>query len=174
MPGDVEGAGADVALLAAAVQQRRAARRPGASSSAPTPIGPPSLCPVTVSASTPLAAKSTGTCPTACTASVCNGTPCRARDRGQLGDRLDRADLVVGPHHADHRDRRRVVGRAPRRSASGCDPAGRRRPAASVDLGALVLGQPVDRVEHGVVLDRADHDPAAARVGRPAGPRRCP
>ncbi len=45
------------------------------SSKAPTPRGPPSLCPVTVSASTPAAAKSTGTWPTAWTASVCMGTP---------------------------------------------------------------------------------------------------
>ena len=46
------------------------------SSSAPAPMGPPSLCPVSVSASTPDAAKSTGRIPTACTASVCSGTPC--------------------------------------------------------------------------------------------------
>jgi hypothetical protein len=45
-------------------------------SSAPTPTGPPILWPVTVSASTPLRAKSTGTWPTACTASVWNGMPC--------------------------------------------------------------------------------------------------
>ncbi len=45
------------------------------STSTPAPIGPPSLCPVMVSASTPLAATSTGTWPTACTASVCSGTP---------------------------------------------------------------------------------------------------
>ena len=42
---------------------------------APTPLGPPSLCAVNVSASMPLAAKSTGTWPTACTASVCTGMP---------------------------------------------------------------------------------------------------
>ena len=43
--------------------------------SAPAPTGPPSLCPVTVMASTPDAAKSTGSCAAACTASVWNGTP---------------------------------------------------------------------------------------------------
>src|SRR5205823_548047 len=37
--------------------------------------GPPSLCPDRVSAAAPEAAKSTGTCPTACTASVWYGTP---------------------------------------------------------------------------------------------------
>src|SRR5919112_1430544 len=45
------------------------------SSRTPAPIGPPSLWPVMVRASTPLAAKSTGTCPTAWTASLCSGTP---------------------------------------------------------------------------------------------------
>src|SRR5690606_23100212 len=49
-----------------------------ASSSAPTPTGPPSLCPETVSAVAPQAPKSTGTWPTACTASVWNGTAYRA------------------------------------------------------------------------------------------------
>ena len=43
---------------------------------APTPWGPPILCPETVIASTPEAAKSTGTAPTACTASVWTGMPC--------------------------------------------------------------------------------------------------
>ena len=38
------------------------------------------------------------------------------------------------------------------------------------DLGAVVLGQPLDAVEDGVVLGRADDDPAAAGVGLPAGP----
>ncbi len=122
----VERAGAHVALLAAAVQQRGAGRRPRPSSSAPAPSGPPYLCPVTVSASTPLAAKSTGSWPTACTASVCSGTPCRVRDLGQLGDRLDRADLVVGPHDADQRDVVAERGRQRRRGA----PGRRRRPAA--------------------------------------------
>ena len=46
--------------------------------SAPTPYGPPSLCAVRLSASTPLAAKSTGTAPTAWIASVCTGMPCAA------------------------------------------------------------------------------------------------
>ena len=49
------------------------------------------------------------------------------RDRGELGDRLNRADLVVRVHH---RDERRVVGRSPR----AADRARRRRsdrPAAA-------------------------------------------
>ena len=99
----VEGAAADVALLAAAVEQRGRATSSRRSTSAPTPYGPPSLCPVRVSASTPLAAKSTGTAPTACTASVCTGMPWAGGDRDDLLDRLERADLVVGPHHRDQR-----------------------------------------------------------------------
>lgn len=45
------------------------------STSAPTPYGPPILWPVTVSASRPLAAKSTSVWPNACTASEWIGTP---------------------------------------------------------------------------------------------------
>ena len=52
---------------------------PRASSSAPAPTGPPSLCPVIVSASAPLSAKCTGTCAAACTASVCSGIRCSAQ-----------------------------------------------------------------------------------------------
>ena len=48
------------------------------SSSTPAPNGPPSLCPVRVSADARDAAKSTGSAPTACTASVWNGMPCSA------------------------------------------------------------------------------------------------
>ena len=59
-------------------RHRAAAVRRGRrdSSSAPTPSGPPNLCPATVRASSPLAPKSTGSWPTACTASECRGTPC--------------------------------------------------------------------------------------------------
>ena len=86
--------------------------------------------PVRVSASTPLAAKSTGTAPTAWTASVCTGMPCSARDRDDLVDRLERADLVVGPHHGDQRDRRRGRARPPR-AARRRRAGRRRRPAAA-------------------------------------------
>ena len=48
---------------------------PRARISAPTPTGPPSLCADTASASAPLAAKSTGSCAAAWTASVWNGMP---------------------------------------------------------------------------------------------------
>lgn len=39
------------------------------------PYGPPILCPVSVSAASPLAPKSTSAWPAACTASECIGTP---------------------------------------------------------------------------------------------------
>lgn len=45
------------------------------SSSAPTAGGPPNLCAVTLIADNPLAVKSTGSWPTAWTASLCIGTP---------------------------------------------------------------------------------------------------
>ncbi len=48
---------------------------PLASSSAPAPMGPPTLWPVSVSASAPEPEKDTGNCPSACTASVWNGMP---------------------------------------------------------------------------------------------------
>ncbi len=91
-----------------------------------------------------------------------------AGDRGQLGNRLDRADLVVGPHDRDQRERvgvarHDVAQRVGRDAAVGVDRQGD-------DLGALVLGQPVDGVQHGMVLDSADDDPAPARVGVAAGP----
>ncbi len=73
--GGVERPGAHAALLAppCSTGVSGASRR---ARSAPTPTGPPTLWPDTVIASSPLAAKSTGTCPTACTASECTGMPC--------------------------------------------------------------------------------------------------
>ena len=78
--------------------------------------------------------------------------------RDDLVDRLQRAHLVVGPHHRDQGDARGI---ALDRGAQG----GHVEPSVAVDrqqlqLGALGLDQPVERVEHGVVLDRADQDPA--------------
>ena len=137
------------------------------SSSAPAPIGPPSLCPVIVSASTPLAAKSTGTCPTACTASVCSGTPTSCATAASAG-----MSLTVPISLLAHMTLATATS-VPSPSAVGQrrrgDPAARldRQPG---DLGAVVLGQPLDAVQDGVVLGRADDDPAAAGVGLPAGP----
>jgi hypothetical protein len=80
------------------------------------------------------------------------------RDRGRLTDRVHRADLVVPPHHADHRRPLRGGGqRGPLRLQA--------RPAALIDrrqleLGALVVGQPLAGLHHGVVLGRRDQHPA--------------
>ena len=104
--------------------------------------GPPILCPVTVIASTPEAAKSTGSWPTACTASVWNGTPYSCGDRGEFGDRLDGADLVVRPHHADQRD------------------------VAGVALDGLAQRL---RVHPAVLVDREPLHRRRPRVGEPAG-----
>ena len=86
----------------------------------------------------------------------------RRRDRGQRLDRLDGADLVVGPHDRDQRDRA-GVGREGRLERLGVHPAGGvdRQP---LDHRALVLGQPEHGVHHRVVLDRAGQDAAPVRV----------
>ena len=151
-----------MALLAAAVQHGDGGVL-APSSSAPTPYGPPILCPVTVIAASPDAAKSTSSWPTACTASACSGTPNSRATADEFGDRHDRADLVVGPHHGGERD---VVGVALDGLAQGLGvhPAVRvdRQP---LDRRALVLGEPLDGVQDGVVLDGAGQDPGPGRFG---------
>ena len=89
-------------------------------------------------------------------------------DRDDLGDRLDGADLVVGPHHGDERDGFRVaVQRRVERVEPDAAEAVDRQP---LDLGALVAGQPLQGVEHRVVLDAAGDDAAAPWIGLPAAP----
>src|SRR5690606_11687943 len=91
--------------------------------------------------------------------------------RRQLRDlrhRLDRADLVVGPHHADQGD---AVAVPLQLGGERLDV----HPAVPVhrqprDARALVRPQPGDGVEHGVVLDRAGQHPVTARVRLPARP----
>jgi len=78
----------------------------------------------------PQAAKSTGSTPTACTASVCSGTSNSWRDLAQRLDVVDRADLVVRPHHADQRGPAGAGGGA-RRAASPGGPGRPGRPAAA-------------------------------------------
>ncbi len=74
-------------------------------------------------------------------------------DVGQFVDRLDRADLVVGPHDGGQGD---VVGVACDRLAQrvGVD-AAVGVDGEVLDGGALVLPEPVDGVEDGVVFDGA-------------------
>ena len=81
-------------------------------------------------------------------------------ERHDLLDRLERPDLVVGPHHRDQRDRGRV---AVDRLAERVEvEAPERVDRQQLDLGVLVVVEPVQRVQHGVVLDggREDADPA--------------
>ena len=83
--------------------------------------------------------------------------------RRDLGDRLDRADLVVGEHDRDE-DRLVVEGRL---ELVGVDPAvaiDRQLDDLEPELLEVAQGVP-----DGVVLDRRGHDPVAARPL--AGPR---
>ena len=123
------------------------------SSSTPMPVGPPTLWPVTVIASTPLAPKSSGSWPSACTASVWNGMSCARATVGEFADRVDRADLVVGPHDGDQGD---VVGVLGDRGGQGVGVY----PAEVIELepadrGALGVDQEIDHIEHRMVLEGA-------------------
>ena len=80
------------------------------SSSAPTPVGPPILCPVRVSASAPLAREVDGELADRLDRVGVQRDAAGVRDLGQFADRVDRADLVVGPHHRDQGDVVRVLG----------------------------------------------------------------
>ena len=89
-------------------------------------------------------------------------------DPGRLRHRLDRADLVVRPHQRGQRGplRRRRQRGLPRREVHR---------ALRVDghehrLGALVGGEPVHDVEHGVVLGAGEHDAGPLARARTAGP----
>lgn len=87
---------------------------------------------------------------------------------GQFTYRHDGADLVVGPHHGDHRD---VVGVTEDRLAQyGRVDASVPVDGEVFDVRALVFGEPVDGVQHRVVLDGAGQHPGAAGVGVAAGP----
>ena len=111
------------------------------------PTGPPTLWPLTVrqvGAGLVEAGRAGG--PTACTASVWNGTPCSRATAASSADRLHRADLVVGPHDADQGD---VPGLAQRRAQ-----------AVDVDVAAAV----------GVAASR----PRRPRAGRGTRPGRGP
>ena len=139
------------------------------SSSAPTPTGPPSLCPVSVSAAAPLAGEVDRNLADRLHGVGVERHPGVGRDRGQLGDRLYGADLVVRPLDADHGDVGAVRGRGARGSGRR-----RSRPAAStgsqVDDRALVGAEPVDRVQDRVVLDCATRPPGRRPDARPEDP----
>ena len=132
--------------------------------SAPTPYGPPTLCPVRVSASTPRRGEVDRHRADRLDGVGVHRDAVLGRDRDDLVDRLQGADLVVGPHHRDQRDR---LGVALDRVAQRVDvePAASGRPGSSSTVGALASREPVQRVEHGVVLDGGGEDPGAPRVG---------
>src|SRR5208337_655118 len=131
---------------------------PRARISAPMPTGPPSLWPVTVSASGQLRGGLHRV-----------GVERHAvlvGHRRELADRLYRAHLVVRPHHADHghlvgslRDRGPQRVGADRAVVADHEPDG---------LGALGFLQPAYRVQDCVVLDRGGQDPPPGAI--PARP----
>jgi hypothetical protein len=97
------------------------------------------------------------------TASVCTRMPLWRRTSCDLGDRLDRADFVVGEHHADQ-DR---LGRNRRLDFVRVDAAVAIHRHLD-DLEAELLEVP-DRVTDGVVLDGGGDDPMAASLACPGG-----
>ena len=88
---DVLGPGPPAPLLSAAAHEPVGhSTGPARGRWRPTPFGPPSLCAERVSASTPSAARSTGSLPAACTASRVDKPAARVDEPGRLGDGLDR------------------------------------------------------------------------------------
>jgi len=90
------------------------------------------------------------------------GDPC------DLGDLLDGAHLVVGPHDADERDGLGVG--LDRRAHRLRTHAAELVDIEPGDLGALVRHEEVDAVEDSVVLDRRHEQPHAGGVGVSARP----
>ena len=136
--------------------------------SAPTPFGPSSLWPASASRSQLRASTSIGSQAAPATASTTNRQPLRALladDGADLGHRLEGPDLVV--RELDRDDGRPLVDR--------------RSHVVRIDAPVAVDGQLDDlepellellqRVEYGVVLDRARHDPVALGL---CPPRRRP
>ncbi len=90
------------------------------------------------------------------------------RQGDDLADRLEGADLVVGPHHRDQRHRGGVCrhGGGERFDVEATFAVHREH----FDDGALLSGKPLKRVQHRVVLDRGGQDAGAARVFGSTGP----
>ena len=133
------------------------------------PYGPPILWPETVIAASPEAAKSIGELAERLHRVGVQRDAELPGDLGEFVDRLDGADLVVGPHDGERAATSSGSRSMASRSASGCT-----RPYSSTGSHstprALVVREPVARVQHGVVLDRAGEDPGPGRVGGAAGP----
>ena len=136
--------------------------------SAPTPKGPPTLWPVRVSASTPERANATGTAPTAWTASVCTGMPCSAAiaTTSSIGWSVPTSLLAhITETSATEPGSRSTAAR----NASTSSRAWGSTASAHTDAPSALL-EPVQRVEHRVVLDRGGQDAGPARVGGAARP----
>ena len=167
----VDGAAADVALLAAAVHQRRSARARGARASAPTPYGPPSLCAVRVSASTPVVGEVDRHRADRLDGVGVHRDAVRGGERDDLLDRLQGADLVVGPHHRDQRDRRGVaLDRLPERL--DVEPAAASTGSSSTSAPSASRSQPAGRGRRGARPRRPGCGSGAGR--RHAATRRGP
>ena len=85
---------------------------PSASTTAPTPLGPPILCADSVSRSARTAPRSNGIFPSAWIASTCSSPPAAWTMSAACRHRLDGAGLVVGEHDRDQRRRAAVKQRA--------------------------------------------------------------
>ena len=159
----VDGAGADVALLAAAVHQRGhldlAAYDERADAVRAADLVPGQGQGVDAGARRSRRGRS----PTAWTASVCTGMPCAPASSTTSATGCEGADLVVGPHHRDQGDGLRVAldRLAQRVEVEAARPVDRQQ----LDGRALLLAEPEQRVEHGVVLDGAGQDPHPSLVG---------
>ena len=88
-------------------------------------------------------------------------------DRGELRDRHQGADLVVGPHHRDEGDIAGVLQRGAQVRSTDRTLLVDRQPR---HLSALVLHEPLDRIEDGVMLDRGGDDSGPTRIGVAARP----
>ncbi len=98
-----------------------------------------------------------------------------AGSMGQLhdpGDGLDGADLVVGPHDGDERDRRRVPGELGLEHREVHDARGIHREPA--DLGTFMPLEPFDGVQHSMVFDGGAAGCACAQGPRRGGPSTVP
>ena len=128
--------------------------------SAPVPFGAPTLWPASERASTPSPSSESGSQPGRLHGIRVHQRARRVGDRGELGHRLHRADLVV---RELHRDERRV-GPDDARERLGM----RRAPPASTSTTSTskpcTRAEVRRRLEHRLVLDRRDDDVPAARV----------
>ncbi len=164
--------GAPPPLLAAAPEQRRERRAPAAPR-APRRRADRGTCGRRASGSRrPARATSTAILPTAWTASQSSGMPRSRQARGDLGDRLQGAELVVGEHQ---RDERGVGARARRSSRSGSTTPPPVRAPPRVTSRPRRRSAPPAAARDRRVLERRDDEVAAAGAPhqRTPGPPCC-